>query len=77
MHRVKVNDVGDVVLEDVRRGGRVPVQLAGQSRHVSRAVPALEQLAEAGLVEAPDGTWRAPGRGLFRVLAYFLPGADR
>ena len=38
---------------------------------------ALETLAGAGLVAAPDGMWRAPGRGLFLQLPDGDPEAAR
>ena len=95
--QVRVNDVGDVVLEDVRQLRALadqdrlavftrlqrhgPADVAGLATELDRdrdvVAAALEQLAEAGLAEAPDGQWRAPGRGLFLQLPDGDPEAAR
>ena len=95
--QVKVNDVGDVVLEDAaqlraladqdrlavftrlqRHGPADVAELAtGRDRDSDAVTAALETLAEAGLVEAADGQWRAPGRGLLLRLPDGDPEAAR
>ena len=95
--QVKVNDVGDVVLDDARqlraladadrlavftrlqRHGPADVaELAsGLDRDHGVVTAALGELAAAGLVDASDETWRAPGRGLFLQLPEGDPEAAR
>jgi hypothetical protein len=95
--QVRVNDVGDVVLEDVRQLRALadqdrlavftglqrhgPADVAGLATELDRdhdvVAAALEQLAEAGLADAHDGQWRAPGRGLFLQLPDGDPEAAR
>ncbi len=96
-NQVRVNDVGDVVLEDARQLRALADQdrlavftrlqrhgpddvaglVTGLGRDPEVVTAALDQLAGAALVEAQDGTWRAPGRGLFLQLPEGDPDAAR
>jgi hypothetical protein len=94
---VRLNDVGDVVLEDagqlraladqdrlaaftrLQRHGPADVAAlaAGLDRDADAVAAAVDQLAEAGLVQLRDGRWEAPGRGLFLQLPDGDPDAAR